>query len=276
MMQIPNAYKTPLICSVIFHVLIMVIAAFGLPTITKKIDPPEPIKIIDVSLIAPKTNQSEQTPERSKPPKAKKAPPKMTADAPPDLSKQRDPIPDDKSQPQEPIETMPDDPAPKPRGDIKPPPQRPNITKKAPPKSENNEALQSLLKNLMDTPPESEESDEPEENETKPVPLDQQISISEIEAVRAQLAGCWTVLSGARYAEDLVVDIKLTMNRDATIQKAVIVDQGRYNRDAYFKAAADSAVRALYTPACKKLKLPEEKYDQWKTLTINFDPRNIL
>lgn len=272
--------KGAITASLILHGAVFLFAIFGLPSISKDLPEPAPIQIIDVSLIAPKPQETaeEKPAPKPKPPKAT-APPKMTAEAPPDLSKKREPVPEVTQPPPAPAETMPEPEAPAPpRSDIKPPPERPKMTKTAPPEPEDNQDFTSLLKNLMDTPPPSEESDEQaeEDKEAKPAPVAQQMSFSEIEAVRGQLASCWTVLSGARYAEDLVVKIRLTMNRDRTIQRAVIEDQSRYNNDAYFKAAADSAVRALYQPACKHLKLPEDKYDQWKSFTINFDPRKIL
>ena len=66
------------------------------------------------------------------------------------------------------------------------------------------------------------------------------------------------------------------MNRDGTVNKSSVLDRGRYNRDSTFRAAADSALRALRNPRCSPLKLPPEKYDQWKSIVINFDPRSML
>ena len=47
------------------------------------------------------------------------------------------------------------------------------------------------------------------------------------------------------------------------------------NSDPFFQAAADSARRALFNPGCQPLKLPLDKYDQWQTFTITFDPKDI-
>ena len=77
-------------------------------------------------------------------------------------------------------------------------------------------------------------------------------------------------------AKDLSVEIRVQMRRDMTVDKASVLDRGRYNRDSAFRAAADSALRALRNPRCSPLKLPPEKYQQWKTIVINFDPRNML
>ena len=40
--------------------------------------------------------------------------------------------------------------------------------------------------------------------------------------------------------------------------------------------AAEAARRALLNPNCNKLRLPEDKYEQWKTFIIQFDPKDML
>ena len=54
------------------------------------------------------------------------------------------------------------------------------------------------------------------------------------------------------------------------------VDQARYASDQFFRAAADSAVRAVRNPQCSPLKLPQGKYDDWKSISIRFDPKDVL
>ena len=98
----------------------------------------------------------------------------------------------------------------------------------------------------------------------------------ELDAFVYQLAPCWNVPTGVKYAEDLAVEIRVSMNRDMTVRDARVMDRGRYGRDSAFRAAADSAVRALRNPRCSPLKLPPEKYNLWKTIIINFDPSDML
>ena len=54
------------------------------------------------------------------------------------------------------------------------------------------------------------------------------------------------------------------------------VDGARMNSDPFFRAAAESALRALSHPDCIPLKLPVGKYEVWKSFTFNFDPKNML
>lgn len=103
------------------------------------------------------------------------------------------------------------------------------------------------------------------------------ISVSEMDAVRRQIEACWNLPAGARNPEDLIVQVWVSLNPDGTLQQAkVIDDKGRANYDPFYRAAAESAIRALLNPRCTPLKLPPDKYYQWKTMTINFDPRQML
>ena len=105
---------------------------------------------------------------------------------------------------------------------------------------------------------------------------DRKVTMSEIDVLRQQIAGCWNIAAGARQAEALSVEIEMRMNPDATVQTARVVDGTRMNSDPFFRAAAESALRALSHPDCIPLKLPVGKYEVWKSFTFNFDPKNML
>ena len=98
---------------------------------------------------------------------------------------------------------------------------------------------------------------------------------TEIDAVRRTIARCWLVPNGARGAKDLVVVIQMKLAKDGTVTKAVIADMARYKTDPAFKAAADSARRAVLDPKCNPLPLPPEKYDQWKDIEMPFNPKDM-
>ena len=106
-------------------------------------------------------------------------------------------------------------------------------------------------------------------------PLGSQLTASEMDLVREQIARCWNVPAGARDAKDLVVEIRASVNPDGTVRQATIVDQGRMG-DPFFRAAAESARRAFFNPQCTPLKLPPEKYEIWKDLVVDFSPKDIL
>ena len=110
----------------------------------------------------------------------------------------------------------------------------------------------------------------------RPFDPNAKMMVNEIEAVRQQLAQCWNIAASARRADALSVEIEMVMNPDATVREARVVDGARMNSDPYFRAAAESAMRALVHPDCIPLKLPLKKYDVWKNFTFNFDPSKML
>jgi hypothetical protein len=79
------------------------------------------------------------------------------------------------------------------------------------------------------------------------------------------------------YSEGVTnLEFRLTVTPDRTVQDAQVVDTMRYNTDTYFRAAADSALRAVRNPRCNPLDLPPQKYEQWKVIVVTFDPRKML
>jgi len=105
---------------------------------------------------------------------------------------------------------------------------------------------------------------------------DRPLSVSEMDAIRQQIARCWLVPAGAKEGESLAVEIRVRMNPDRTVREAEVVESGRMRSDPFFRAAAESALRALRNPSCTPLNLPPEKYETWKSFTITFDPRDML
>ena len=44
----------------------------------------------------------------------------------------------------------------------------------------------------------------------------------------------------------------------------------------FFRAASESAMRAVNHPECKKLQVPKKKYETWKEIILDFDPSQSL
>ncbi|HEY8963053.1 MAG TPA: energy transducer TonB, partial [Alphaproteobacteria bacterium] len=172
-------------------------------------------------------------------------------------------------------------PAPAKPEQAKPEPSKTEEVKTEEP-AEDQAEFSSVLKNLVgeEAPPQPDSvpRDTPRQAPqlTSPAPLGSQMSMSEMDALRAQLAQCWRVLPGARDAATLVVDIEVTVGPNKIVQSSHIVDQLRYNSDSFFRAAADSALAALRSPTCTPLDLPSDKYDQWKNMTVRFDPKDMF
>ena len=105
-------------------------------------------------------------------------------------------------------------------------------------------------------------------------PLGSQLTASELDLVREQIARCWNINAGARDAKDLVVEVRAQVQPDGTVTRADIVDQGKQG-DPLWRAAAESARRAFFNPMCTPLKLPPDKYDTWRDLVVDFSPKDI-
>lgn len=104
------------------------------------------------------------------------------------------------------------------------------------------------------------------------------LSLSEKDAIRQQIMRNWTVLGGARDAQDMAVTLEISLAKDGTVTGVEIDDKARYAGNKFFRAMADSAVRAVYKSSPLK-HLPEDKYegsDGWQHLKLNFDPREML
>ena len=100
-----------------------------------------------------------------------------------------------------------------------------------------------------------------------------QLSLSELEALRARLAQLWTVPAGAKDPQELVVLIRIKLNRDGKLAAPpVVLTSGK---SPLFIAARDSAVRALFRGQPYDMLKPEH-YEQWKDVEITFDPRDMI
>ncbi len=102
------------------------------------------------------------------------------------------------------------------------------------------------------------------------------LTLSEEDALRAQIFGCWSIPLGLPYDENLLVRIKLELKKDGTIMKSEILDHERMNRPGqkFYKVLAESALRAVRL--CQPLKVPPTGYDKWKDLQLNFNPMEML
>ena len=102
------------------------------------------------------------------------------------------------------------------------------------------------------------------------------LSLSEEDALKAQIFGCWSIPLGLPYNENLLVRIKLELKPDGTVSKSEILDHARMNKpgQGFYKVLAESALRAV--KLCQPLRVPTTGYERWKELQLNFDAREML
>ena len=102
------------------------------------------------------------------------------------------------------------------------------------------------------------------------------LSLSEEDALKAQIFGCWSIPLGLPYNENLLVRIKLKLKPDGSVVKTEILDHARMNQpgQGFYKVLAESALRAIQL--CQPLRVPTTGYERWKDLQLNFDAREML
>ncbi len=102
------------------------------------------------------------------------------------------------------------------------------------------------------------------------------LTLSEEDALKAQIFGCWSIPLGLPYNESLLVRIKLKLKPDGTVSKTEILDHARMNKpgQGFYKVLAESALRAV--KLCQPLRVPTTGYERWKELQLNFDAREML
>ena len=269
--------------SVVLHVTVLLIALVGLPSLLTKTPDPVPmvmsvelLPISDVSNVKPSDQpiQKAQNKPVTPTPPAPKAPATPTPPAPtPPPPKTFDP--DEGAEKKDKIK-----PVEKP-----PEPPKPTIDQK---QSEDfNKILADMKlkaeKDQKATPapvPDAKDKANVAENKTKSdAPYNDAIpmSMTEKDAIRSQFIPCWRAPIGAKDAANLVVKVKVQVQADGTVLDVHIIDSqlSRYNSDTFFRAAADSAVRAVHI--CSPLKnLPADKYNSWKDMELTFDPKDSL
>lgn len=282
--------RRALIISAVFHIAIIAVALIGLPMFERDWQPTREIIPVTLAPIAEKTNfpQKNPPPAELPPPAAKPepSPPPPAAPAPPAAAKPPPPAPKraDAVAPLKPKEPVPEKPAPaetaKAEAPVKPGPA-PRAKPKRPAKFDADR-IAALLDKSRKQAPARQQVEETGTDETPRQPAPQSpslatpLTLSEIDAIRAQIQACWIVPAGARYAEGLIVRLRIFLRPDGELARTPeVVDGDRINKDSHYRTAAEHAIRAVQK--CVPLKnLPPDKYERWRDIELTFDPREML
>ena len=102
------------------------------------------------------------------------------------------------------------------------------------------------------------------------------LTLSQEDALKVQIFGCWSLPLGLPYQENLLVRIKLKLKPDGTVLRSEILDHARMNTpgQSFYKVLAESALRAIRI--CQPLRVPPTGYEKWKDLQLNFDANEML
>ena len=263
-----------ILISSVLHLVLIMITALSLPFLAKKpIDLP-PIVSVELIQITDKTNIPfapkakkiiEKIKEKEKKLVSEQAPPKKVKKIKPDSV----PMPDDKVKKVEKIKEDKQNPE-KIDEEVK---QVSEFEKKELFDPNNIAAL--IDKSKIETSETSKKTDKITQDQQKSVESIG-LSLSEEDALKAQIFGCWSIPLGLPYNENLLVRIKLQLNPDGTISQSEILDHARMNKpgQGFYKVLAESALRAI--KLCQPLRVPTTGYERWKELQLNFDAREML
>ena len=263
-----------IIISSVLHVILIIITAMSLPFLSKKpIDLPpivsvELIQITDETNIpfAPKAKKIiEEIKEKEKKLVSEQAPPKKVKKIKPDAV----PMPEDKVKK---IEKIKED---------KQNPEKIDNEVKQVSEFEKDELfdpnnIAALIdKSKIETADTVNKTDKVTQDQVKNLE-NIGLSLSEEDALKAQIFGCWSIPLGLPYNENLLVRIKLQLNPDGTVSQSEILDHARMNKpgQGFYKVLAESALRAV--KLCQPLRVPTTGYERWKELQLNFDAREML
>ncbi len=268
--------RPDLIGSLGLHVGLILLLTFWTPIIPDRVltDNALPIDIITLDeftrlLETPETPKAEENqaaptpvPEKAAPEVAPPPPKAQSQDAMPTLTAEATP-----SAPKPTSQTPP------PAADFKvfsaSPLARPNL-----PPAEPKPLLDiGQLRALLDKTPDAVVTDSPLEP-SQDAPTGEKLTLNEIDAFRAQMRRCWSPPSGARGAENLIVNVRLSLSPEGAILAGPVVANRQQLGDPFFRAAAESVLRAIRR--CQPFVMPVEKYASWRDLELTFDPSKML
>jgi len=247
--------------SALVHIFVLIAVSITVPWTSHRdiyVPPPIKVKFAEMDKV---TQVPEKKKEIKKAPKVTKKEPKVAVKPP------KKPLP-----PPQKVKKEPSKPVPVKKKEIEKKAEvKEKIKKKVEEVVKPERDFASILKNLANT-----KEEVIEEQDEQIAPIGERLTINEEDALRQQLERCWNVPIGAKNIEDIVVEVSLEINFDKTVKSARIVDQNRYNKDSFFRAVADSTIRAVRNPMCSPLALPEGKYESWNKTTIVFNPKDMF
>ena len=263
-----------IIASSVLHLFVIILTAMSLPFLSKKVIDLPPIVSVELIQITEKTNIPfapkakkiiEEAKEKEKKLVSEQAPPKKVKKKKPDAV----PMPEDNVKKVEKV-----------KDDTQNPEKIDNEVKQTSEFEKDELFDPNNIAALIDK---SKEETATVANKTDQVTQDQKknfenaaLSLSEEDALKAQIFGCWSIPLGLPYNENLLVRIKLELKPDGSVIKSEILDHARMNRpgQGFYKVLAESALRAV--KLCQPLRVPTTGYERWKELQLNFDAREML
>ena len=256
------------------HAFLVIITAMSLPFLAKKpVDLP-PIISVELIQITDKTNIPfapkakkiiEKVKEKEKKLVSEQAPPKKIKKQKPDVI----PLPDKKIKKIEKIKDEKQNPE-KVETEIK---QISEFEKKE--LFDTNSIAALIDKSKIESAETTKKSDKITQDQDRNIE-NMKLTLSEKDALTAQIYGCWSIPLGLPLSNDMLVRIELDLNPDGSIEKMEMLDHVKMNTPGKekFRTLADSVRRAVQL--CNPLRVPTTGYERWKNMILNFDATEML
>ena len=256
-----------------FHLFIVLIAAMSLPFLSKKPMDLPPIISIEFIQITNKTNIPFAPKAKKIIEKIKKKEKLVSEQAPPKIVKKEKPdavpLPDEKIEKVQKLEEKKQNPE-KIDNEVK---QVSEFEKEE--LFDPNSIAALIDKSKEETAETNKKTNKITQDQDRSIDMTS-LSLSEEDALKAQIFGCWSIPLGLPYNENLLVRIKLKLKPDGSVIRSEILDHARMNKpgQGFYKVLAESALRAI--KLCQPLRVPTTGYERWKDLQLNFDAREML
>lgn len=280
--------RQAVIISALGHLLLVAVGYFGIPALREEPLLSERVIIVEMVAITEERNLPQTVIDDTEPEEPKTAeqppPPPPEPPAPPEPEPEVVALPEPEPEPEPAAEPEPEavktvslpEEVKRPRGKPKPKPKP--------------DPFADVLKSVEEME-RKRQTREPDDAETTPPDIDPveqalaqantpfsdsiPLSMSEIDNIRYQIQRNWSLPAGARDAQNMVVTLRIQLNPDGTVTAVSVLNESRMRSDPFFRAMAESTVRAvLKTDRIKNLS--PEKYDLWRDMRINFDPREMF
>ncbi len=284
--------------SFVAHAAILLAAVVSLPAAEGykvALPPPIPVDIVSVEDFSKRMAASKDAAET--PADQPAAPPKIEPKADPKparkVAEKRETAAKEPPKPAEPEPDLKDlikqtedvAPAPEPPAEKKaaaPPPPKPQTTPKPPEKKEVEKLDLDQVAALLNKVDE-EQAAPAEQTDVTGTPrraafdsqgTDQAQAATMLAALRARISQCWSVPAGVRDGDQLLIRLQIGFNPDGSLSsEPVLLNSSGHPA---FGAAVRSATAAIVGCAPYSDILPADKYDQWKSIIVNFDPSQML
>lgn len=294
----------PVLISALFHGIAVGLLYVGLPHLNRDEAPMERIVIVELLTLNEERNLREQVPEalvtreEQRPPEAAPPPPAPPLPSPTSVNRQVAPLP-----PKNSMSKISAPPPPKPNSvvekerpekqarvympdDVRAPIQKPDPPFKPDP-------FASVLKSVEEFEVPHRQTPEPDPKKDKPAPPiddplerilaradgkykpDVPLSMTELDNIRYQIQKNWNLPAGGRNAHNMVVALRIRLGPDGTVLDVSVVDRSQMNNDPFYRAMAESTVRAVLKTGQIR-NLSPEKYHIWRDMKINFDPKEMF